>query len=262
MLFLKTFSISLLADSVGFKKFSYFISLGYGLSVAAIGLFLLIIQKNLKLGELLLGILYILYGLRLGIFLLIRDLKNSNYNQKMSEERKNIKNVSFIGKIMIWVSCALLYTCQTSPFTFRIISLKKDDIIIYIGIIISFIGFLLEAIADNQKNSAKKINPNRFVDSGLYRIVRCPNYLGEILFWTGNFISGTSIYNGYVQWGIAIFGYFCIIYVMLGGTRKLEIRQNNSYGKDIEYQNYIESTPILFPFIPLYSVEKCKWLKG
>ena len=41
-----------------------------------------------------------------------------------------------------------------------------------------------------QKNNAKKINSKRFVDTGLYRFVRCPNYLGEMIFWTGILMSG------------------------------------------------------------------------
>ena len=47
---------------------------------------------------------------------------------------------------------------------------------------------------------------------------------------------------------------------MFGGARRLEIRQNKYYGSDPEYQAYVKKTPILLPFIPLYSVEKYKWL--
>ena len=173
--------------------------------------------------------------------------------------------MKFGVKIILWISCALLYSCQSSPLTFRFTSIKKDKnvyLFTYIGIIISFLGFLMEARADYEKNAAKKLNPNRFVDSGLYKLVRCPNYLGEILFWTGNFISGVEIYYGLTQWIISFIGYICIIYVMFGGTRTLEIRQNKSYGKDPEYQKYVKTTPILIPFIPLFSVEKYSWMKA
>ena len=256
MLFLKTFVVALIITLVGFIKFIYFISLGYGLSVASIGIYLFFTQKKLNIGEILLGALYFLYGIRLASFLLIRDLKNISYNEKISKERNSRKESKFYVKIMIWISCALLYSCQSSPLTFRFISNKKDYYVSYIGIFIAFIGFLLEARADYEKNQAKKINPNRFVDSGLYRIVRCPNYLGEILFWTGNFVSGIKIYSSLIQWAVALFGYICIVCVMYGGTKTLEIRQNNSYGKDIEYQNYIKTTPILIPFVPIYSFQK------
>ena len=54
----------------------------------------------------------------------------------------------------------------------------------------------------------------------------------------------------------------CIVYIMFGGARRLEIRQNKNYGNDPQYQEYVKKTPILLPFVPLYSVEKYKWLVG
>ena len=47
---------------------------------------------------------------------------------------------------------------------------------------------------------------------------------------------------------------------MFSGARRLELRQNRSYGNDPEYQQYVKSVPILLPFIPLYSVVKYKFL--
>ena len=122
--------------------------------------------------------------------------------------------------------------------------------------------FIIEIIADNQKNNAKKINPNKFVDTGLYRIVRCPNYLGEIIFWTGNFISGFNVYVGFSQWFITILGYVGIVFVMFSGARRIEISQNQSYRNDEKYKEYVKKTPILIPFLPLYSVEKYTWLRA
>ena len=58
----------------------------------------------------------------------------------------------------------------------------------------------------------------------------------------------------------ALTGYLGIIYVMFGGARRLEMRQNRTYGDDPEYQSYVKKTPIMLPLIPLYSVEKYKWL--
>ena len=90
--------------------------------------------------------------------------------------------------------------------------------------------------------------------------MRCPNYLGEMLFWTGTFVSGIGVYAGVAQWLAALLGYVGIIYVMFGGARRLEMRQNRSYGKDPAYQRYVRTTPIMLPFVPLYSVEKYTWL--
>lgn len=71
---------------------------------------------------------------------------------------------------------------------------------------------------------------------------------------------GIPVLHGALQWIAALAGYIGIIYVMFGGARRLEMRQNRTYGDDLEYQNYVKTTPIMIPFVPLYSVEKYKWL--
>ena len=231
------------------------------MSISLVGTYLLLSQKNLEIAEVILGILYIIYGLRLSIFLFLRNRKEA-YNQQM-KDRINNKKYKLSFMIIIWLSCALLYTCQSSPLAYIIISNKKDNKkLLYIGIIISIIGLILEAEADNFKSNAKKINPKRFVDTGLYKYVRCPNYLGEIIFWTGNFISGINMYTGFFQWFITILGYVGIVYVMFSGARRIEIHQNKNYGNDKEYKEYIKKTPILVPFFPLYSLEKYTWLRA
>ena len=61
---------------------------------------------------------------------------------------------------------------------------------------------------------------------------------------------------------IASLGYLGIVYVMFSGARRLELRQDLVYGADPTYQAYRSKTPILLPFIPLYSVAKHKWLQA
>lgn len=266
--FIILFVICLVVSSIGFYKYVYFISLGYGFSVAAMGIAMLIMNHDvLSLCTILIGILFFIYGMRLGGYLLIREIKSASYRSTMKKEIKDGSTMKFIAKFSIWVSCALLYVLQVSPLLFRFIHDNKEgegktDVIALIGGIIMLLGIILESLADFQKSKAKKANPNRFCDSGLYKIVRCPNYLGEVVFWTGVFVSGINIYLSAWQWIAALFGYLCIVYIMFGGARRLEIRQNKNYGADPEYQAYVKKTPILLPLVPLYSVEKYKWLVG
>lgn len=256
-------AVSLIICCIGFCKYVYFISLGYGFSIAAIGLFMpVMFMYDLSFATVLASLLFIVYGCRLGGYLLLREIKSSAYRDTMKKEIKDGKDMKLVAKVSIWVSCGILYVCQISPVLFRYKNGAGTDAISVVGCIVMIAGILLEAMADLQKSKAKAVNPSRFCDKGLYRIVRCPNYLGEVLFWTGVFLTGITALEGVVQWLVAVFGYVCIVYIMFGGARRLEIRQNKNYGRDHEYQEYVKKTPILIPLIPLYSVEKYKWLVG
>ena len=273
--FLILMLIALVVSSIGFYKYVYFISLGYGFSVAAMGVALFAMYKDvISTGTMMMCVLFFIYGCRLGGYLLIREIKSASYRNTMKKEIKDGSTMKMAAKISIWVSCALLYGLQVSPLLFRLMNARNalaenaemaagsTDAVNIIGVAIMAFGIIFEAVADSQKSQAKKVNPSRFCDSGLYKIVRCPNYLGEVLFWTGVFVSGLNIYASAWQWIGAAFGYICIVYIMFGGARRLELRQNRNYGDNPEYQAYVKKTPILLPLVPLYSVAKYKWLVG
>ena len=274
--FLILIVIALVVSSVGFYKYVYFISLGYGFSVAAMGVALFVMYMDVQnIATVAMCVLFLIYGCRLGGYLLVREIKSASYRSTMKKEIKDGKDIKMVAKISIWISCALLYALQVSPLLFRLMDTENmlknasydvvigaPDPVALIGAVIMAFGIILESAADWQKSKQKSVNPNRFCDKGLYKIVRCPNYLGEVLFWTGVFVSGVNIYASAWQWIAAATGYICIVYIMFGGARRLELRQNRNYGEDPEYQAYVKKTPILLPLIPLYSVAKYKWLVG
>lgn len=263
MNFLILVVIALIVSSVGFYKYVYFISLGYGFSIAAFGIAMpILFSGEMSTGTIFACILLAIYGLRLGGYLLIREVKSASYRNTMKREIKDGSSMKMIAKVSIWISCVFLYAAQVSPVLFRLENNAGTDTVCMVGTIIMACGIILESASDMQKSKAKAKNPNRFCDTGLFKIVRCPNYLGEIVFWTGVFVSGVNVLSGVWQWLAAILGYVCIVYIMFGGARRLEIRQNKNYGADPEYQEYVKKTPILLPFVPLYSVEKYKWLVG
>lgn len=149
---------------------------------------------------------------------------------------------------------------MTIPLFFRLKNGVKADAMLWIGLAVMICGIVLEAVADMQKTAAKKKNSRRFVDTGLYRIVRCPNYLGELIVWLGMLLTGATALHGVWQWVLALLGFLLIAWVMFSGARRLEMRQDKNYGADPEYQKYVSSVPIMIPLIPLYSVKKYKFL--
>jgi steroid 5-alpha reductase family enzyme len=247
--------------AVGFYKYVYFLSIGYGFAIAGGGITVMIIalKNGWSVGVTWLlviqTILFIIYGARLSGFLLIREIKNAAYRKTLQEATKTDKLPIFVS-ISIWICVAILYTAQVSPVLYRYMNGSKDFYVPMIGIVISLCGIILESVADKQKSQQKKKNPNMVATEGLYKMVRCPNYLGEIIFWTGIFVSGLTTYAGIGQWLMAIIAYICIVYIMFNGAQRLEGRQMKRYGDDPQYNTYADSTPIIIPFLPVYHLNK------
>lgn len=248
--------------AVGFYKFVYFLSIGYGFAVAGGGITILVMAlvNGWSDGVLWLALLqaglFLAYGIRLSGFLLVREIKNAAYRKTLKEATGDDKKMPIFVLISIWVCVAILYTAQVSPMLFRYMNGAKDMVVPLIGAAVSVFGLILESVADNQKSAQKKENPDMVATKGLYKIVRCPNYLGEIIFWTGIFISGVTAYAGIGQWITAIIAYICIVFIMFNGAQRLEKRQMARYGNDEAYNTYANKTPIIIPLLPIYHLSK------
>ncbi len=254
------FVISLVLCLVGFYKYVYFLSIGYGFSVAGIGVALAVMSLmgvfEASLAHYIFFVLFVVYGMRLSGFLLIREIKNAAYRKTLKEATGEEKAMPIFVKVAIWLCVAVLYTAQTAPVFFRLFNGGKVSAFLWVGIVISIAGIALEAWADEQKSAQKKVRPDMVATQGLYKIVRCPNYFGEILFWTGVFVSSLDILTGIGQWLTAIISYICIVYIMFNGAQRLEKRQMKRYGKNKEYKDYADKTPIIIPFLPIYHLSK------
>ena len=259
-------AVSLAVSAVGWKYFIYFFSLGYGYGIVALSVAMLVMfGSELSASTVALCALLFVFGFRLGTYLLVRERKAAAYRKILYDP--SLQKKKPVGVVIaVWLFCVILYVLQVSPVAFRLMNTRAgcevSDLWAWIGAAFVLCGILLEAGADAQKSAAKKRNPKRFVDTGLYRIVRCPNYLGEVVIWTGVLLSGIGAGFAVWQWLIAAIGYIGIVYVMFSGARRLELRQNEVYGNDPEYQAYVKKTPILIPGLPIYSVAKHKWLSA
>ena len=246
------FVVALVCCSIGFKRFVWFMSVGYGLASAGIGLTMLIVSltKGFNFLFIVQCILFMVYGIRLGGFLLVRELKNESYRKKMAEVGGDVK-VPFFVAIIMWLMMGAMYVCQSAGPIYRLLNGAGNNIFLTIGIIVSLIGIIIEALADKQKGEAKKNNPNMPAMDGLYKMCRCPNYFGEILFWTGSIISGIGAVQG-KQWILVVIGYVLIVIVMMSGAKRVETRHIKHYGDKKEYNDYADKTPLIIPLVPLY----------
>jgi steroid 5-alpha reductase family enzyme len=251
--------------AVGFYKFVYFLSIGYGFAVAGGSIAVLVMYFLNPTTTpwwimVVMCALFIAYGVRLSGFLLVRELKNVTFKKtdvaKDTLAKNDEKKMPVFVLATIWVSVAILYTAQVSPMLFRFDNASTDVIVPVIGFVVSIFGLILESIADSQKSAQKKERPDMVATKGLYKMCRCPNYLGEIIFWTGVFISGVTTYATVGQWITAVLAYVCIVYIMFNGAQRLEKRQMARYGANEEYNTYADKTPIIIPLLPIYHLNK------
>ena len=117
----------------------------------------------------------------------------------------------------------------------------------FIGIFIFIFGLLLEIIADYQKTQFRNQPENKghFISSGLWAHSRHPNYVGEIVLWTGVSVMSFSSLSGvqYIALISPIFTYLLIVYV--SGVRILEASGEKRWGHLKSYQEYLKNTPSL-----------------
>jgi steroid 5-alpha reductase family enzyme len=220
-----------------------------------------IFRHNLTWYSALHVVLLAIYGLRLGIYLIRREFQPS-YRKELKSVQERSSGVSSTQNILIWIGVSILYVLMFSPALFGLVNTTSlSPLAVFsqaAGMIFMAGGLAIEALADQQKSTFKAEFPKQFCNIGLYRWVRCPNYLGEVTFWVGNWIMGLIFYTSGLRWVISLAGLICIVLIMMGSTKRLERLQYERYGQLPEYQTYIQTVPVLFPFIPVYTLKNIR----
>ena len=202
-------------------------------------------QENLNIGNVILSIIIIIWALRLGSFLFIR-IKKAGEDIRFREIKKSPTRFFMTWTLQgMWVS--LCSACALAGIAKGIII----NSYFYIGLTVFFIGFIIEIIADNQKTKFRSNpeNKDKFIDSGLWKFSRHPNYVGEILLWLGISIISLSSLEG-LELATLIspfFTYLLLVYV--SGIRILEYNGDKKWGHLESYKIYKRNTPRLIGFL-------------
>ncbi|GFP86236.1 hypothetical protein PHJA_000767400 [Phtheirospermum japonicum] len=145
----------------------------------------LIVKGSWNFRQVVLSIFVVIWGLRLGLFLLMRIIR-------WGEDRRFDNMRDNLGKLAVfWVFQAVWVWTVSLPVTVvnasdRDPSIRAEDII---GWVMWALGLFIEATADQQKLNFKNSPENRgkWCDVGVWKYSRHPNYFGEVKF--RNFVS-------------------------------------------------------------------------
>ena len=201
------------------------------------------ISSGFNIGNFIISFLIIIWALRLGFFLFLRICKEGE-DKRFKFIKPSATRFFMTWTLQgMWVSvCSLsALTAMTSPTGLVVNGM------LFIGISIFIFGLLLEIIADYQKTQFrnKPENKGHFISSGLWAYSRHPNYVGEIVLWTGVSVMSFSSLTGvqYIALISPIFTYLLLVYV--SGVRILEASGKKRWGHLQSYQEYLKNTPSL-----------------
>lgn len=207
---------------------------------------LLALAPALDLRQVALGAMVMIWALRLGTFLLVRNIRSGGDDRFTEIRRDPMRFLSVWTVQGLWVSL----TAAAAWIAISTAASAPVDWILWLGAALGALGFGIEVVADWQKSRFKKQpqHSGRFIRSGLWSVVRHPNYLGEILLWVGVFIAAAPSLLGW-QWVAVLSPLFVVLLLTkVSGIPLLEAKAAHKWGDDPEYQAYVARTPRLIPF--------------
>jgi len=198
--------------------------------------------------SLLLGLLVAAWALRLGSFLFARILREGadrRFDALKTDPARFLLAWTLQGLwVFLTASAALAAMTTAAP--------APLDALAALGAGVWAAGFAIEVAADRQKAAfrADPANRDRFIASGLWAWSRHPNYLGEILLWTGVALAALPALSGPALATLVSPLFVYVLLTRVSGTPLLEARADAKWGEDPGYRAYKARTPELWPRPP------------
>ena len=233
-----------LCCAIVFADFTSIFNYGYALTMTLLPLEVLIL-RDLSTASLLVGVIVILFGLRLLAFTQRRRTAESFAGGRAAARAVN-DNVPTPVRVMLFVFVTTLMTFTGIPVYLVAVDGETTPWVVA-GAVLMAVGLLYEAVADEQKQSAKAKNPGTFVRTGLWARTRHPNYAGEIVFQVGLGICALGAVSEWWQFVGAVVAPAYIVVLMCFSAKSGTARMAGRYGSDPEFQDYLGRSRSLLP---------------
>eukprot|EP00929_Paragymnodinium_shiwhaense_P060217 TRINITY_DN30099_c0_g1_i1.p1 TRINITY_DN30099_c0_g1~~TRINITY_DN30099_c0_g1_i1.p1 ORF type:complete len:387 (+),score=42.11 TRINITY_DN30099_c0_g1_i1:61-1161(+) len=245
---------------LGFWKSEYGVSYGYGGAMAVSG-YLLLREAGMPWLVALHAACLALYGVRLSVFLLCRELCLEKFREMRERIETKAKGRGGRAKRTPFIlSCGLLYFGMVAP---SVLVMKASDVgadlagpgaaavVFRVCLAAMYVGLLLNTSGDLYKSASKALRgESALVTDGLFFFLRHPNYTGEQLLWTASFFSGlaaTAAVTTRQDWlwsnagwlALSSLGVLGILFVLMQATGGLEAKQKEAHAGNEEYDCWI-----------------------
>ena len=226
-------------------KTEHFYDLTGGATYLAVIVFAFMQSEQHDLRSIILACLVAIWAIRLASFLFLR-VRNQG-----SDSRFDVIKLNFWRFSIAWTVQGLWVLITAGAAIAAITSSQKVDFgwIGVLGLAFWLIGFLLEAVADNQKRMFRqqKNTHKEFIQTGLWARSRHPNYFGEILLWIGVAIIA---YPALYQWQLVTLVsplFVILLLTKISGISLQEKQADERWADNSDYQAYKKRTPVLIP---------------
>ena len=228
-----------------FYQTEHYFDLTGSISYITIVLFTFFAVSNLDGRSLLIGVLIIIWAIRLGSFLFLRIKREGKDN------RFTVMKTKFWWFLFTWTMGGLWVFITMAAGLVALTSAKVVPLgwFALVGVSLWLEGFIIEVVADYQKSKfkSKEENQYKFINQGLWSLSRHPNYFGEITLWLGIAIIAFPVLEGWQLVTLISPVFVYILLTKISGIAMLEPRADKKWSEDPEYQLYKETTPALIP---------------
>jgi steroid 5-alpha reductase family enzyme len=202
----------------------------------------------LDVRTMLLAALVIVWAARLGAFLSRRVMKVGK------DGRFDDIKPSFVRFLNVWTIQGLWLTLTAGAALAAITSAKRVDLdgFMLAGVLVWFLGFSIEVVADLQKSRfrAEPANGGRYIHTGLWSWSRHPNYFGEITLWSGVALIAAPALHGWQLVTLISPVFVFLLITRVSGVPLLEKHADETWGGQTDYEAYKARTSILVPLPP------------
>lgn len=220
---------------------------GLGFVVAAILYFLITDGSGPR--KIILLILVAIWGLRLSIYLALRnigkgeDFRYREFRKKYGEKRYwwiSFFQTFLLQGVLMWLISAPLLGAQYIGIN------NSLNFLDYIGLFFWIIGFAFEAGGDYQLSvfKANPLNKGKVMNRGFWRYTRHPNYFGDSSIWWGYGFMCLAAGGNFLVLGSIL---MTVLIIKVSGVPLLE---KSLKEQKPEYKEYIEKTNTFLPWFP------------
>ena len=223
------------------------IDIAWSLGFVLISLISCILHDFNDLHENIVFAFVLIWGLRLSIFLYSRNMGKPE-DHRYEAMRKGWGDRPLINAYFkVFLFQYLLMLIISAPIlVMHFTESRPYEFLAYPGVVLCILGFIWEAVADNQKKQfkSKPGNSSKICKIGLWKLSRHPNYFGEATFWWGVFLLSAT--SGYF-WGAIGAGLLNLSLMKFSGVPLIEKRHEGNP----EWESYKAITPTLFPSLSI-----------